>query len=109
MVTWDTMIVKNIFLEGLKILQNRVQDSAGISMIKDKHFETKKFASNNVNDALHILEKEMSSFDNIFVMESDIPDGQRMEVKLITMHILIKIIYPEFPSFIMVLLRTIIT
>jgi glucosamine--fructose-6-phosphate aminotransferase (isomerizing) len=57
---------KKYILEGLKILQNRGYDSAGISMIKDKQFETRKFASNNVNDALHILEKEMSNFDNVF-------------------------------------------
>ena len=57
---------KKYIFDGLKILQNRGYDSAGISMLKENTISTKKFASNNTNDAINILEKELSNENSLF-------------------------------------------
>lgn len=47
-------------LSGLKLLQNRGYDSAGISTILDGKLITNKFASTNTNDSLQQLEKQIT-------------------------------------------------
>lgn len=46
-------------LSGLKLLQNRGYDSAGITTIIEKDLITYKFASTNTNDSLEQLEKKV--------------------------------------------------
>lgn len=46
-------------LAGLKLLQNRGYDSAGIATVYGGELFTKKFASTNVNDSLELLEREI--------------------------------------------------
>lgn len=46
-------------LAGLKLLQNRGYDSAGITSVYGGELFTKKFASTNVNDSLELLEHEL--------------------------------------------------
>mgnify|MGYP001171984245 FL=1 len=53
-------------LNGLKILQNRGYDSAGISFIQDKQLITSKYASTNTNNAISILEKSISNNSSSF-------------------------------------------
>ena len=45
-------------LSGLKLLQNRGYDSAGITTIMENNLITNKFASTNTNDSLEQLEKK---------------------------------------------------
>lgn len=49
-----------ILIEGLKQLQNRGYDSAGISLIKNNNFIIKKYASTNELDSIKKLEHEFS-------------------------------------------------
>jgi len=52
---------KEYILSGLKLLQNRGYDSVGISSIIDQELDTTKFASTNTNDALQLLENEITT------------------------------------------------
>jgi len=52
-------------INGLKILQNRGYDSAGITAINKGNMLTNKFASTNTNNAISLLEKSMDT-ENIF-------------------------------------------
>lgn len=51
-------------INGLKLLQNRGYDSAGISMVMEdnKNIKTIKYASDNENNSIEKLEKEMDQF-----------------------------------------------
>jgi len=51
----------NYILSGLKLLQNRGYDSAGITTINDSCLVTKKFASTNTNDSLCQLENNIKT------------------------------------------------
>jgi len=48
-------------LSGLKLLQNRGYDSAGVTSVLDGALITNKFASTNTNDSLQQLEKNLST------------------------------------------------
>jgi glucosamine--fructose-6-phosphate aminotransferase (isomerizing) len=48
-------------LSGLKLLQNRGYDSAGVTTVVDNELVTNKFASTNTNDSLQQLEKNLST------------------------------------------------
>ena len=48
---------KNTLLNGLKQLQNRGYDSCGISVLKDNNFYTIKYAGNDTNNSLNIIEQ----------------------------------------------------
>lgn len=48
---------KNNIIEGLKQLQNRGYDSAGISLIYKEQWHTKKYASKKNRDSLELLEE----------------------------------------------------
>jgi glucosamine--fructose-6-phosphate aminotransferase (isomerizing) len=51
---------KDFILSGLKLLQNRGYDSVGIASINREELHTIKYASTNTNDALFILENEIT-------------------------------------------------
>ena len=48
---------KDILLNGLKQLQNRGYDSCGISVLKDNKFHTIKYASNDTDNSLNLIEQ----------------------------------------------------
>lgn len=52
-------------LEGLKLLQNRGYDSAGISMIKNKEIITEKNASTDKINAIEMLERNLDKFEGL--------------------------------------------
>jgi glucosamine--fructose-6-phosphate aminotransferase (isomerizing) len=56
---------KDFILSGLKLLQNRGYDSVGIASINNNKLETVKFASTNTNDALYLLESEITQGEEI--------------------------------------------
>jgi glucosamine--fructose-6-phosphate aminotransferase (isomerizing) len=53
---------KKFILSGLKLLQNRGYDSAGISFIQENKIETIKFASSDTNNAIFLLESEIDKY-----------------------------------------------
>ena len=55
---------KNILINGLKQLQNRGYDSAGICTIGPKNFSLSKFASTNELDSIKKLEINMNKLEN---------------------------------------------
>jgi len=58
------LIVLEYLLNGLKQLQNRGYDSAGISITSQNNIITKKYASTNDLNSLKKLEEEFSKLDN---------------------------------------------
>lgn len=61
--------IYNLILNGLKQLQNRGYDSAGISIITEDSIVTNKYASTNEEDALQKLEKinfKESNYNSIY-------------------------------------------
>jgi glucosamine--fructose-6-phosphate aminotransferase (isomerizing) len=54
---------KDYVLSGLKLLQNRGYDSAGVSIIHEKTIKTIKFASTTTNDAVELLESEINKYE----------------------------------------------
>lgn len=59
-LSYNKNILK-ILIEGLKQLQNRGYDSAGISLINNNNFIIKKYASTNELDSIKKLEQEFSN------------------------------------------------
>ena len=57
--------IVNILLEGLNQLQNRGYDSAGISLIQNEEFHTKKKASTQSDSALKYLESSNYNNDSL--------------------------------------------
>ena len=55
--------VVEILISGLKQLQNRGYDSAGIALINEKEFLVNKKASNNDNNAINYLENHYKNTD----------------------------------------------
>lgn len=52
-------------LDGLKLLQNRGYDSAGISMISSNGLYTEKYASTTTNNAIEVLETHVYKFQGL--------------------------------------------
>lgn len=57
---------RSFILNGLKILQNRGYDSAGISYIHDNSIITNKYASTTTHNAISILEESIDSSSPTF-------------------------------------------
>jgi glucosamine--fructose-6-phosphate aminotransferase (isomerizing) len=63
----DTHNASIKLLDGLKLLQNRGYDSAGISMISSNGLVTEKHASTTTNNAIEVLETHVHKFQGLSV------------------------------------------
>lgn len=61
----DTHNASIKLLDGLKLLQNRGYDSAGISMISPNGLLTEKYASTTTNNAIEVLETHIHPFQGL--------------------------------------------
>lgn len=59
----NSLLAKECILAGLKLLQNRGYDSAGISVIDECKIKTIKYASTNNSNSIELIEKS-SYFEN---------------------------------------------